>query len=758
MQRVHAPLRLKPLTRYVFAALCMAGAQAAHAQATQTQPQPVQTQPTPTPAPASGDLGSVKSTATTDVDLAAKKTAKRESAPANAPTQSSLEATEPQSKISRKYIENNAAPTANYSDIVAIAPSVMNVDPNGSGLMESQALSIRGFQDGQYNVTFDGVPFGDSNDFTHHSTSFFTNQEIGSINVDRGPGDASQIGFATFGGTIAMDSKEPSATPGLTVFGSYGSWDTALGGLEYNSGVMQNWGDARVMVGGTDGSSDGYLTNASQRRQNLYFKLEKPIGNDTLLTIFADYNNLHQNVSYGATAAQIAQFGPDYGLSGDPTSQAYYGYNFDKINTDFEYLNIRTKQFSWTFNNKIYTYGYYHNGFNGADPNGESPNGVTTDTGAALPGANDVPGVEMNNNYRAWGDIFSAERDLGPGKLTLGGWLAYQTNFRNNFDVDDTLNFALPPSDPVLNDTMQDTFLVFQPFAQYEWKLPQYGLTITPGLRYVDFSRNIYTPENQKTGTPLDYGHTWTKLLPSITVNERLNPNWSTYVQFAQGYLAPNLNVLYVNAPAVSGQPDPEQTNNYQLGTVYKSDRVTFDADLYYIDFLNMVKNHTVGGVTYFSNGGGADYKGFETEGTVSLGHGFNVYANLTLNSAKFKDGSGWVQSAPKMTAAAGLLYSRGPLDASAIFKFVGRQPNGYTDVNGNSQPLGGYGLFNLAATYTIDNLTPWSHDTKIGLQIDNVFNRTSIIGTAGNTVALGTPLFWTAPGRAVIGTISTTF
>jgi len=739
MQQVHAQLRLKLLTRHIFFAICVVGAQAAHAQAT-------------------GDLGSVQSTATTDADLASKSVAKRESAPANAPTQASLQATEPQSKISRKYIENTAAPTASYSDIVAIAPSVMNVDPNGSGLMESQALSVRGFQDGQYNVTFDGVPFGDSNDFTHHSTSFFMNQQIGAISVDRGPGDARQIGFATFGGTIAMDSKEPSVKPGLTVFGSYGSWATALGGLEYNSGVMQNWGDARVMVGGTYGDSNGYLTNASQRRQNLYFKLEKPIGDNTLVTLFADYTNLHQNVSYGATAAQIAMFGPNYGLSADPNSQAYYGYNFDKIKTDFEYLNIRTKQLGWTFNNKIYTYAYYHNGFNGGDPNGESPNGVTTDTGASLPGANDVPGVEMNNNYRAWGDIFNAEREIGPGTLQVGGWLAYQTNFRNNFDVDDTLNFALPPSNPVLNDTMQDTFLVFQPFMQYEWKLPQYGLTITPGLRYVDFSRNIYTPQNQKTGTALDYGHTWTKILPSVTLREQINPNWSTYFQFAQGYLAPNLNVFYVNAPTVSGQPSPEQTNNYQIGTVYKTDRVTFDADLYYIDFLNMVTHHTVGGVTYFANGGGATYKGFETEGTVSLGHGFNAYANFTLNSAQFKDGSGWVQSVPKMTAAAGLLYSRGPLDASAIFKFVGRQENGYTDANGNNQPLGGYGVLNLAATYTISRLASWTHDTKIGLQIDNVFNRTNIVGTAGNTVAQGTPLFWTMPGRAVIGTLSTTF
>ena len=96
------------------------------------------------------------------------------SAPAQAPSQGSLTATEPKSTISQHYIQNSTAPTSNYSDIIQYRPQRSNIDPNGAGLMESQSLSIRGFQDGQYNVTFDGIPFGDSNDFTHHSTSFFT--------------------------------------------------------------------------------------------------------------------------------------------------------------------------------------------------------------------------------------------------------------------------------------------------------------------------------------------------------------------------------------------------------------------------------------------------------------------------------------------------------------------------------------------------------------------------------------------------------
>ena len=129
--------------------------------------------------------------------------------------------------------------------------------------------------------------------------------------------------------------------------GSYGSFDTWLTGAEFNTGDMQQWGDARAMVGYTHTSSDGYLTNASQRRDNVFFKLEKPIGDDTLVTVYANYNRIHQNVSLGATAAQIHQFGPNFGLSNDPTSQSYSGYNFDRINTDMEYIDVQTRIAEW---------------------------------------------------------------------------------------------------------------------------------------------------------------------------------------------------------------------------------------------------------------------------------------------------------------------------------------------------------------------------------------------------------------------------
>ena len=79
-------------------------------------------------------------------------------ASAVAPTQGSTIATQPQSIIGDLYLRENVAATGDYTDAISISPSVYTIAPNGPGLMEASEVSMRGFQDGQYNVTFDGIP------------------------------------------------------------------------------------------------------------------------------------------------------------------------------------------------------------------------------------------------------------------------------------------------------------------------------------------------------------------------------------------------------------------------------------------------------------------------------------------------------------------------------------------------------------------------------------------------------------------------
>ena len=543
----------------------------------------------------------------------------QKSAPYQAPTKTPLKATQPTAVITRHYIKNNVPLSANYGSIAAVSPSVSVVDPNGPGLMENQGLTIRGLQDGQFNVTFDGIPWGDSNDFTHHSTSYFMSNDIGAIDVNRGPGSASTIGDTTFGGTIAIHSKDPSTTPGIVPFLSAGSFNTQVEGVQFDTGTLKNYHDARAFLDIETLSSDGYLTHSGQKRQNYFFKVLRPIGDNTVLSFVAMHDQIHQNIPIGATQAEINKYGWNYGLSNDPTKQNYYGYNYDNISTYFVDVGLNTVFANGIqLDNKLYTYGYNHHGYNGADVNGETPNGTYY-------GSNNVPGQRMTMIYQSVGDLLRLVQPIAIGDLKYGIWYEHQWNTRSQYEIDWTLGGALNQNAGkagpygATDRLMYDTLDSAQPYLQLDWHLGS-RLTLTPGVKYVWFKRYLNAPVNQGSSTaPLVYSKTYSDAVPSIALHYKIASSWTAYGQVAKGFLAPNLNTFYAPDPAAS-TVKPETTTNYQAGTAYQTDRLTLSGDVYYIDFNNKVGSRTVAGHTLFYNQGGVIYDGVAGSATMYVG------------------------------------------------------------------------------------------------------------------------------------------
>ena len=65
-----------------------------------------------------------------------------------------------------------------------MAPGTFAVNPNGIGLGDSKVF-FRGFQDGQFTMTFDGIPWNDTNSPSHHSWAFFPGQWLGATDFKR---------------------------------------------------------------------------------------------------------------------------------------------------------------------------------------------------------------------------------------------------------------------------------------------------------------------------------------------------------------------------------------------------------------------------------------------------------------------------------------------------------------------------------------------------------------------------------------------
>jgi iron complex outermembrane receptor protein len=703
-----------------------------------------------------------------------------------APSIAPLDAVQPTSVISGDFIQKNFAPSTNYDEAIKFTPSTFDIAPNGPGLAESQAISIRGFQDGQFNVTFDGIPWQDSNDFTHHSTSYFMAHDLGQITVDRGPGTGATIGDATFGGTLYILSKAPSDEMGFNPYVSYGSFNTLLYGFEFDSGDIADTDGTRLFIDAENLHSDGYLTNEAQDRQNIFAKLVQPLGGHTTLAFVVAVNHIHQGISLGATANEIATLGPNWGLSKDPTQQNYAGYNLDHITTDFEYMDLASEfGAGWTLDTKVYTYGYYHRGFNGEDPNADPgvsfPNEVVLTPGGAPQSG--VPGQLLVNDYRSVGTITRITKDLPFGDVKFGIWYDHQFNVRANYEVDMSDGFApnfdpnngggapvILPNTPGINidggvdRELTQTLQTMQPYLQLDWDITD-ALTFSPGVRYSWFQRSVNAPVDINGDLYNVYTNTYSSVLPSFVAHYTIESDWTAYAQIAKGFLAPNEKIFSSTAPGQSNFT-PENTWNYQIGTSRQLDNLVVSADAYYIDFSNFYETKTFGGVSGPISLGGVHYKGLEGELTYVIGDGFSAYASGSLNDAKqtnqalYSTPNGWIQGTPEDTWVVGGLYNYDGISASLLGKYTGARPGDVaTATPGFPNSGSGSAFFTLDASlnYDLSHVTDAVKNAYIKIDVQNLTNVTKIIYNPGTTLN-GENLYWTEPGRSVFVTLSTTF
>jgi iron complex outermembrane receptor protein len=732
-------------------------------------------------APVNLDLGAVLSTGT---GSAADLVNTPGTAPYEAPSKAPLNASQPTSLVTKNTISTLTTGTESWVDIAKLTPSVSAISPNGPGLQEANGPVLRGFQDGQFNVTFDGIPIGDSNDFTHHSTSFFTDQQIGQVIVDRGPGTASTVGDATFGGTMSIRTIDPTAQRSVTPYGEWGSWGTNIGGATLNTGAIQSANGTSAVVDAEHMSSDGGKTNTPQERSNFFGKVIIPVNTNTTVTLLADYNKLYQSFDTGATSDQIALFGPNYGNSSDQNSQAYYKYNTDHITTDMEYADIQSNLGNgFLYDGKVYTYAYYHRGLNGSDANGQGLPGQTLPSGALpnlvtfTPGGAEVtgvPGQQMENQYRSIGTIQRLEKDFSFGDFKTGFWYDHQYDVRmqqevilnagdaSNYDQNETGKVTATDNYGATDRLQHNQLYTFQPYGQFDWK-PIDGLTLTAGLKYDMFRRALNATVNQKTLMPQGYDHTWGKALPSFEVKYSFTPNLSAYAQAAEGFLAPNLNTFYIqNLNSTSFKP--ESTLNFQGGMAYQDQHLALAGDLYTIHFQNFLQSSGSGANKYFTNVGGAVYRGVEAEAAYRFDFGVTAFANAGYNEAFRTSSNITITQAPQGTANFGLIYDRSGIYASIIDQWTGGEYSGNTGIGAYANSSAGghspggwydpYNVVNLAAGYTFNHLSQNLNQVKVKLNVDNITNNQKAIFDNG-TNAAGQLWYYTLPGISAFVSIS---
>jgi iron complex outermembrane receptor protein len=657
-------------------------------------------------------------------------------------------------------------------------------DLNGPGLSDGGVKNtLRGLPDGSFGMNYDGIPFGDTNGPTHHSQSYFSASTIGSILVDRGPGNAGNMGPSTYGGTINLYSEDLTQDRHLRLMATGGTWNTSMFNVNVQSGDFSVAGiNNRVMVNYADTNTGGYLSYQSSAAQNYLVKTQTEIAQGWTLTAFANFNGLFQQLedNAGATAAQIVAYGKEFALQkNNPNAGTYAPYNHVHKKADMDYLRLQGDLGNGIkIDEQFYTYAYVNKTLSTTSVQQTAANiaaGITQGNGSIVGGVffpNDVPGYTKQNAYRNWGNIFriSDDFDFGEvtGQLRAGVWWESSRSQRARSDFDATQCFSsIVGCDPwhnqfyadsrLYNSTSKPSTVVatptakpfgggffeyqehsgwdqYQPFIELELHPFTPDLTVTPGFKYVWWNHFVNAPLEQKTKpvVPVNQSFTTTHDLPFVTVNYKLEPSWSVYAQYAQGIYVPDISSFEQAVPTTTF-PKAQTTTNYQFGTVYYADNFTIDADIYYIGVDNNISFQNCANAPFFgspgetcaTNTGVATYKGIEGEGTYAFDgdlEGLVVFLNGSLNSSK--SGGKWLKQAPMWTSASGITYKYDMWKFSLIDKVVGQQYSDNTDTP--FYKLGAYNVMDFKGGFTWANF-------DVSLGIYNLLNSRSLASVGIN-------------------------
>ena len=695
-----------------------------------------------------------------------------------APSGNLLEATSAKTEVSSEFIKNFMSPVADYSEYINYAPGTFSLNPNGIGLGQGKTY-YRGFADGQYTMTFDGIPFEDTNSPTHHSWANFPSGWTDTVDFDRSPGLSSTFGPTNFGGSINLKSPQLFPDPDIRATISYGSFNTRILQLDGESGFFGPGSRNSFLMDIQQLLSDGYQTYNRQKRVAGYGKYQYRVSNSSSLTLYGGLVDIWTNTpnTTNPTRAQVAQYGDNYLLDGTPLlsngtpDPYYYGYNTYHVQTDFEYAAYNADMGGgWKFDTKAYTTRYWNKQF--------YQNGGTVNLSSNKPS-----GVDKLNGYRHAGDTAILSNESKWGVFRTGIW--YDWSYTDRYQIPS--NILTQQDTPLGNFHEHFITQSTQPFAEFEWH-PAPKFIVTVGVKAANYAMmlNQYqdngktvgclggvTSTQPGTGAPICVGgaafvtHSidYNNWLPNVAARYQLQSTWSVYAQWAEGSIIPLSSVFDVPNAQVLVPPKPTLAKTYQIGSVMKHRRWTLDADAYYIHFQNGYDTYTdpsTNEPAYVATGP-SNTRGIEAESNIILGRGFSVYANGTMGSAKYQTGPNypngglWVADAPKNVETVSLLWLHQNWDIGLVDKRVGTLYNDNATlsylINGISvaypideaNKIDPFNLVNVFVNYTIKNRS-WLRGSKIGLAVDNLANNHNIVGITPATAPTATAHYAQSP------------
>ncbi len=701
----------------------------------------------------------------------------------------------------------------------------------------STGVAVRGFQNNlgeqQVGITIDGMPNGGSNyGGGAKANRYIDTQNAGAIEVSQGTADIASRSNDALGGTLNFTTQNPLDERRVRVSASLGDFDSQRFYGRYDSGLLADNATKFWVSLSTQSATDHVNQSADNTRDHIAAKLQtEKFGIDW--TSYISYDDTWEN-NYQRlfSPADFAANPNSDGLTAEWTGVPYIDQLYRKAwGTLRENLFFYVKGEKEVFDGFKVDAGVYRHDNDGrgdwvpqyvvnVGQYGASTVPLVTFTDPAGSPLTPAPGCVSSITYPYGGAgpqydpacfpansiPVSSYRHTHYQKERTGAYADFEWQTPIGQTVDNTLRGGLWYEDAtryeyrdwhkLIDSRVGADYDYTAYWVQYNREFPQstFKWYLEDVVKVSDFSFRLgmkqfsseieradnFAPDdpalNFKVSTDSDVlfsgGAAWT---PSAM------PGLEVFAGYAENFKAIPDTVLEVLAPG--GTPDPETSENSEVGVRYSGER--FRGSFVYFDStfdnrLLAVANQTVSGIDYleasnggYINGGGIESSGFEASGEFRATDNLSFFASYTGISDANILGSGVVTQ----DAATGLtvLDSNGNI----VSTVVGNQVPGiaknmavvsadYTDGNffaglstkwvddrfvdvGNTWTAEGYYDADLYAGISGEAISDDLSNLDFRLTVNNLFDGDWLAGISGGGA-------WISAPRTVVFTVTADF
>ena len=591
-------------------------------------------------------------------------------------------------------------------------PSVISSSDAGAGIGYTY-LRVRGSDATRVNVTINGIPYNDS----ESQGTFWVNigdfaSSVESMQLQRGVGTSTN-GSAAFGASLNILTDAVQEEAGGEISNSFGSFGTRKHTVKFTTGKLNDHFEFAGRLSNI--YSDGYVDRAFTDLKS-YF-LQGSYTDDNTLIKALTFGGKEQTYQawYGLTADQLEE---------DRRQNPYtYENETDNYWQDHYQLHWNEKlNQNWSTNIGLnYTRGKgYFEQFKDGEGASDYDNLIVDDSDVIVRRWLDNHFYVVNGNatYKdngleiISGVSFNTYTNDHYGEIIWGSDLAPGTeiNDRYYFSTSDKTDWSV--------------------FSKATFKLSdQVKAFVDLQGRFVNYQTVGLTSDR----VPIDVDESYSFFNPKLGLTYKINSENSLYASYARGNKEPNRNDFESNA----GDVEHESLNDFEFGYRYLGDKLTLNANLYYMVYNNqLVLTGAIDNVgEYLRENVDDSYRlGLEVDANISLSDKLLLNSNFALSQNKIKDlvierdgapqnfGDTNIAFSPNFISSNMLIFSpEENLQLALIGKYVSSQYMSNTDTEASK--LHGYFVSDFNINYEIKMNNIFKSIVLTGM-VNNIFNK----------------------------------